>query len=370
MRVSTFIAKNSRGALMQVKDQLGEDAIILRNRRVGDRIEITATTDLNQPDWTPQPVSSGGTRRNDIRDQSLQNELTSLRDTLEQLLANRSWQDSANVPATRATVGQRLAALGLSKSLGGWISDNVRDDGTLEQQWASSIQLLTSCLPLIEMDSIKKSKLVACVGATGSGKTTCVVKLAKQAAAEFGEHAVGVIALTNGVSAEAGQLEGHRALAGIETRRATDKASLSTSIAALRDKERIFIDTSGLSFRDPDLAKQLEWLTEQIPPIRIMLVISAAAQMGTTRELLRRLESTRLDGAIITKVDEAVSLGGVIDTLIKRRLPLSLVVDNRDPEIVPHNTDPVAFVKRAVNLLEERQTGQAASPIRYAPATA
>ena len=48
MRVSTFIAKNSRGALMQVKEQLGDDAIILRNRRVGDRIEITATTDLNQ----------------------------------------------------------------------------------------------------------------------------------------------------------------------------------------------------------------------------------------------------------------------------------------------------------------------------------
>ena len=370
MRVSTFIAKNSRGALMQVKDQLGEDAIILRNRRVGDRIEITATPTSTNRTGHLSRSSSGGARRNDIRDQSLQNELTSLRDTLEQLLANRSWQDSANVPATRATVGQRLAALGLSKSLGGWISDNVRDDGTLEQQWASSIQLLTSCLPLIEMDSIKKSKLVACVGATGSGKTTCVVKLAKQAAAEFGEHAVGVIALTNGVSAEAGQLEGHRALAGIETRRATDKASLSTSIAALRDKERIFIDTSGLSFRDPDLAKQLEWLTEQIPPIRIMLVISAAAQMGTTRELLRRLESTRLDGAIITKVDEAVSLGGVIDTLIKRRLPLSLVIDNRDPEIVPHNADPVAFVKRAVNLLEERQTGQAASPIRYAPATA
>ena len=369
MRVSTFIAKNSRGALMQVKDQLGEDAIILRNRRVGDRIEITATTDLNQPDWTPQPVSSGGTRRNDIRDQSLQNELTSLRDTLEQLLANRSWQDSAN-GRRHGNRGSATCGAGSVKESWWLDRDNVRDDGTLEQQWASSIQLLTSCLSLIEMNSIKKSKLVACVGATGSGKTTCVVKLAKQAATEFGEHAVGVIALTNGVSAEAGQLEGHRALAGIETRSATDKASLSTSISALRDKERIFIDTSGLSFRDPDLAKQLEWLTEQIPPIRIMLVISAAAQMGTTRELLLRLESTRLDGAIITKVDEAVSLGGVIDTLIKRRLPLSLVVDNRDPEIVPHNADPVAFVERAVHLLEERQTGQAASPIRYAPATA
>ena len=124
MRVSTFIAKNSRGALMQVKDQLGEDAIILRNRRVGDRIEITATTDLNQPDWSPEPASERSARRNDIRDQSLQNELTSLRDTLEQLLAKRSWQDSANVPATRATVGQRLAALGLSKSLGGWMKTN------------------------------------------------------------------------------------------------------------------------------------------------------------------------------------------------------------------------------------------------------
>ena len=370
MRVSTFVAKNSRGALMQVKDQLGEDAIILRNRRVGDRIEITATTDLNQPDWTPEPASGRGARRNDIRDQHLQNELTSLRDTLEQLLAKRSWQDSANVPAIQATVGQRLAALGLSKSLGGWISDNVRDDGPLEQQWDSSIQLLTSCLHLMEMDSVKKSKLVACVGATGSGKTTCVVKLARQAANEFGEQAVGVIALTNGASLEVGQLADHRVPAGIETRTATDKSSLSESIAALRGKERIFIDTSGLSFRDPDMAKQLEWLTEQIPPIRIMLVISAAAQMGTTRELLRRVGATRLDGAIITKVDEAVSLGGVIDTLIKRRLPLSLLVDNRDPDIVPLNTDPVVFVDRALALMNERQVSQSIGRSKYAPANA
>ena len=370
MRVSTFIAKNSRGALMQVKNQLGEDAIILRNRRVGDRIEITATTDLNQPDWTPEPVSGRGRRRNDIRDQNLQNELTSLRDTLEQLLAKRSWQDSANVPATQATVGQRLAALGLSKSLGGWISDNVRDDGPLEQQWDSSIQLLTSCLHLMEMDSVKKSKLVACVGATGSGKTTCVVKLARQAANEFGEQAVGVIVLTSGDSVEVGQLADHRVPAGIETRSATDKSSLSESIAALRGKERIFIDTSGLSFRDPDMAKQLEWLTEQIPPIRIMLVISAAAQMGTTRELLRRVGATRLDGAIITKVDEAVSLGGVIDTLIKRRLPLSLLVDNRDPDIVPLNTDPVVFVDRALALMNERQVSQSIGRSKYAQATA
>ena len=370
MRVSTFVAKNSRGALMQVKDQLGEDAIILRNRRVGDRIEITATTDLNQPDWTPEPASGRGARRNDIRDQHLQNELTSLRDTLEQLLAKRSWQDSANVPAIQATVGQRLAALGLSKSLGGWISDNVRDDGPLEQQWDSSIQLLTSCLHLMEMDSVKKSKLVACVGATGSGKTTCVVKLARQAANEFGEQAVGVIALTNGASVEVGQLADHRVPAGIETRSATDKSSLSESIAALRGKERIFIDTSGLSFRDPDMAKQLEWLAEQIPPIRIMLVISAAAQMGTTRELLRRVGATRLDGAIITKVDEAVSLGGVIDTLIKRRLPLSLLVDNRDPDIVPLNTDPVVFVDRALALMNERQVSQSIGRSKYAPANA
>ena len=187
---------------------------------------------------------------------------------------------------------------------------------------------------------------------------------------EFGEQAVGVIALTNGASVEVGQLADHRVPAGIETRSATDKSSLSESIAALRGKERIFIDTSGLSFRDPDMAKQLEWLTEQIPPIRIMLVISAAAQMGTTRELLRRVGATRLDGAIITKVDEAVSLGGVIDTLIKRRLPLSLLVDNRDPDIVPLNTDPVVFVDRALALVNERQVSQSIGRSKYAPANA
>jgi len=187
---------------------------------------------------------------------------------------------------------------------------------------------------------------------------------------EFGDDAVGVIALTNEVSPEDGYLNSHRALRGIETLVAATKAELSEAVAKLSGKDRVFIDTSGLSFRDPNMKRQLRWLTEQIPPIRMMLVISATAQMGTTRELLRRLASTRLDGAIITKVDEAVSLGGVIDTLIKRRLPLSLVVDNRDPNVVPNDTDPVAFVERAVNLFDERQTGQAAQAIRYVPATA
>ena len=111
-------------------------------------------------------------------------------------------------------------------------------------------------------------------------------------------------------------------------------------------------------------------MTEQIPPIRIMLVISAAAQMGTTRELLRRVGPTRLDGAIITKVDEAVSLGGVIDTLIKRRLPLSMVVDNRDTDVVPHNMDPVVFVERALALMNERQVSQSLEQSKYASATA
>jgi flagellar biosynthesis protein FlhF len=101
-----------------------------------------------------------------------------------------------------------------------------------------------------------------------------------------------------------------------------------------------------------------------------MLVISAAAQMGTTRELLRRVGATHLDGAIITKVDEAVSLGGVIDTLIKRRLPLSLLVDNRDPDIVPLNTDPVVFVECALALMNERQVSQSIGRSKYASATA
>jgi hypothetical protein len=69
-------------------------------------------------------------------------------------------------------------------------------------------------------------------------------------------------------------------------------------------------------------------------------------------------------------VDEAVSLGGVIDTLIKRRLPLSLVVDNRDPDIVPHNTDPVVFVERALALMNERQVSQSLGRSKYASATA
>jgi hypothetical protein len=47
-----------------------------------------------------------------------------------------------------------------------------------------------------------------------------------------------------------------------------------------------------------------------------------------------------------------------------------LLVDNRDPDIVPLNTDPVVFVDRALALMNERQVSQSIGRSKYAPANA
>ncbi len=58
MKIKRFVAKDMRTALVQIKEQLGADAVIMSQKKIPEGVELMAAVDYNQP--TPTSAASPG----------------------------------------------------------------------------------------------------------------------------------------------------------------------------------------------------------------------------------------------------------------------------------------------------------------------
>ena len=82
-------------------------------------------------------------------------------------------------------------------------------------------------------------------------------------------------------------------------------------------------------------------------PIRKLLVLNAAAQPETLEDVIRAYRLGHDGGCVVSKIDEAVKLGPVVDCLIRHRLPLIGMADGQRVPEDWHSPDPAALVRRA-----------------------
>jgi len=91
----------------------------------------------------------------------------------------------------------------------------------------------------------------------------------------------------------------------------------------------VLIDTVGMSQRDHMVAQQIAMLSNCGADVKRMLVLSAASNGKTLDEVISAYQKDGIYGCIITKVDEAVSLGVALDAVIRRKLMLHYVANGQ-----------------------------------------
>jgi flagellar biosynthesis protein FlhF len=175
--------------------------------------------------------------------------------------------------------------------------------------------------------------VVALVGSTGVGKTTSVAKLAARYVLRHGQRHVALVTTDSYRIGAHEQLMTYGRLLGIPVQIASDHKELHSALNSLADKRLVLIDTAGMSQRDVRLSEQFATLADSGIPIRTLLVLSATAHPSVLTETVEAFSSVDLEGAILTKLDEAAKLGGVLSTVINQQLPLMFVTDGqRVPE--------------------------------------
>ena len=132
-----------------------------------------------------------------------------------------------------------------------------------------------------------------------------------------------------------------------------DEADLRATLAELRMRHLVLIDTVGMSQRDRRLADQVALLAGGGSRVRRMLLLSAVAQANVLDDVARAYRGAELAGCILTKVDEALTLGSALDVLVRHRLTLHYVTNGqRVPEDL-HRPNPLYLVERAFRAASE-----------------
>ena len=402
MKIKRFTAETMREAIRNVRETWGPDAVILSNKKLGNGVEITAAIDFEEEEveklatemartpaanGTPaEPLSQPTTARPTTATQrqattpvsprspllnpsptfdnqpdllsDLRQEISDLRGLIEGELTQMAWREIGQRNPRKATLMRKLNSLGLKRELCTKLaSQNAMpdDDGAA---WKQALIELASLLAEGDHQLLESGGTYAIIGSTGVGKTTTVAKLAAQYALRHGSDKIGLITTDCFRIGGVDQLSTFGKLLDIPVFLATDRLELSDILDQLSDKELILIDSAGMSQRDMELSKQLATLTGAGHNIQFYLTLSATAQQAITSEIMRVFSDIQLAGTVVTKVDEAASLGGVLNALIHYQLPTFFISNGQKVPEDLHLGSAIELVKIARDLLQRSSSHQ------------
>ena len=118
------------------------------------------------------------------------------------------------------------------------------------------------------------------------------------------------------------QLRIYGKILGVMVHAVKDEADLKIALSELKNKHTILIDTVGVSQRDQMVAEQISMLSNSSAPIKRLLCLNATSTGETLADVIKAYKGKGLDGCIITKLDEAATIGNALDASIREKLKL------------------------------------------------
>jgi len=101
------------------------------------------------------------------------------------------------------------------------------------------------------------------------------------------------------------------------------------TLAELRNKHMVLIDTVGVGQRDQVVMEQETMLNAGGAEIKRMLLLNATCNGSTLDDVVRAFHGESAHGCIITKTDETASLGVVLDAMVRHKLMLHYVANGQ-----------------------------------------
>lgn len=382
MNIKRFVSSDMREALNAIRANLGPDAVMLSSRKVGEGVEVIAAIDYDdslftaggtapqappeqsapptlepdadQPDAGARPaddaeldraaeyarIAAAAARTTEVApperpDNSalVADELKDLRRLLEMQLASLAWNDMNRRHPVRTRVLRQFAKLGVDTALARGFAARVGSEDGGRDAWRLPIRSFAESLPLANKELTELGGIFAVVGPTGVGKTTAIAKMAARFILRHSVNDLGLVSTDSYRIGAREQLLTFARILGAPMHVAANARELRQVLDGLRGKKLVLIDTAGMSQRDVRLAKQFATLRVQGHKVNSVLALSAAADRGSLAETMGAFAAAQPRAMIVTKIDEATSLGPVLSRALEVRLPIAYLSDGqRVPE--------------------------------------
>ena len=417
MKIKRYTAPSMRAALALVRAEQGPDAVILSSRRSEEGIEVIAAVDYDEalfveakrtrteaitvpPDMpvsiapiepiAPKAVSAAkvpaapklavapraaAAPKAAARSAPLaaaqfaarpatasaegygamQRELQDLRRLLETGLAGMTWSDKRLREPLQARVLEELSALDIAPDIAMALASMTPRRTSLDNPSHIPLALLVKHLPVSNDTTCITGGITAVVGPTGAGKTTTIAKLAARWCMLHGSQDLALVSTDGYRIGAREQLMTYARIFGAPMYAANSGQELGRVLQRLNSKKLILIDTAGMGPRDVRLTEQLAALKLGAARARVLLALPAQGEGHALEEIVRAFARVTPAACILTKVDEAASLGGAISAVLRHKLRVAYVCDGqRVPEDLHAAHQKRVWLIRAALKLKER----------------
>jgi flagellar biosynthesis protein FlhF len=292
-------------------------------------------------------------------------ELKRMRSLLESQLSGFAWGELARRDPIKAELMRTLLGAGFSPQLSRQLVEAMPKgvDHDKGMKWLKAA--LAHNLRVVESgaDFITRGGVYALVGPTGVGKTTTVAKLAARAVLKFGAERVALITTDSYRIGAHEQLKIYGRILNVPVHAVKDETELQLTLADLTRSHLILIDTVGMSQRDRRITEQIEFLCGRGSKVRRHLLLPATAQNVTLDDIVRAYRGSGMDGVILSKIDESVSIAPAIDCLIRHGLDLHYVTNGQKVPEDLHLANALYLVDRALKGQEEHAVQGSFEPL-------
>ncbi len=393
MKIKKYTGKTFKQAFNEMKNELGDEAIILHSKKVkkggsfdflgsSEQYEITAATDSETPEKEiksiltprkpegyvyarPEPAASKTTEaserikamdaiRSSISEQKiaqqmsyisdLKGEVQDMRKVLEQLTEFVKYSRMPALPQVFKNALKRLLANDVHEELAKAIVQTTYAR-TEPKHYNNTRVVLSNLFGLIKemiriappLEKVKaKPYVIVLVGPTGVGKTTTIAKIAASMKL-FHSRDVALISADTYRIAAIEQLQTFANIATIPMSVVYSADDMRNAVLKYQKKELILIDTVG---RSPKNSRQLEDLhrfIEAAAPNEVHLVMSLAASSRSLMSIADNFRVMKPNRLLFTKSDESTGPGVMLNVIYKYQIPVSYLTTG---QVVPNDIVP------------------------------
>lgn len=327
MQIKKFTAKTMADAMVKVKQELGEDAVILNSRQVktgwfglftSKQVEVIAAIEKEQvtvksrvetknnremkptPSPAPAPTPPSSITPNyNVHGPRLHSSLSHI----EQLLASESFGGES----WEETINELYYTTKSVEAVEQYVFDQMKRS-------------------FLEPPSSKR--YIMLVGPTGVGKTTTLAKLAAHYKLNEGK-TVGLITTDTYRIAAIEQLKTYAEIMNIPVEVAYDFNDFKRAKQLFARKDIVLIDTAGRNFRDPAYVEQFHD-HHDFSETSLSLVLSLTSKVKDMDMIYDQFESLPLSSLIVTKADETSDIHAMYRMVKKSGLPIAWLTDGQE----------------------------------------
>lgn len=384
MKIRKFIATTAREALREIRSEMGEDAVILSNRKTEQGVEIVAMANdemvrlsgdemvrLSGTIKHGQKVKAGGQEPVKVEkaaraapyavpsapvsaaaEASILGEIKSMHSMLQKQIETLSWNNVQQRDPQRAGLLRRMLNSGFSTLLARQLLNKMPDGNEKGEAWIKQVLKRNLRVATEEDDIVVKGGVYALIGPTGVGKTTTTAKLAARAVVRYGADKVALLTTDSYRIGAYEQLKIYGKILGVAVHAVKGADDLRRTLSALRHKHLVLIDTVGMGQRDARVSEQSDMF--DATGVQRLLVLNSTSSGDTLEDVVRMYYSSKVIGCIATKLDEAVNLGALLDVVMRNRMVMYFMANGQR---VPEDLHPVnidILLHRAFKAVEEK----------------